>query len=185
MVLPLFCHRYVFDNYTWDREGPEISSWNGHSIPARIPLSALISGMYIAVTALPVPAENIPGPIIGGPMHDKDVPRAVSREYYFSVCPESERVVLDTRKIQETLAADATVSQIVARWVTELHSIDSPCVELARNSPALFDYGCVFFILETPEGAETTAGSQTQNASSTCFRPSPNRRFCPISAGPL
>ncbi|KAJ7789194.1 hypothetical protein B0H14DRAFT_2945210 [Mycena olivaceomarginata] len=115
---------YVFDNYTWDRDGPEISSWNGHSIPARIPLSALISG-----------------PIIGGPIHDKDVPRAVSREYYFSVCPESERVVLDTRKIQETLAADATVSQIVARWVTELHSIDSPCVELARNSPALFDYG--------------------------------------------
>ncbi|KAJ7881139.1 hypothetical protein B0H14DRAFT_2706275 [Mycena olivaceomarginata] len=100
------------------------ASWNGHSIPARIPLSALISG-----------------PIIGGPIHDKDVPRAVSREYYFSVCPESERVVLDTRKIQETLAADATVSQIVARWVTELHSIDSPCVELARNSPALFDYG--------------------------------------------
>lgn len=37
-------HRYVFDNYTWDRYGPEISSWNGKPIPARIPLSALISG---------------------------------------------------------------------------------------------------------------------------------------------
>jgi hypothetical protein len=37
-------HRYVFDNYTWDRDGPEISSWNGKPIPARIPLSALISG---------------------------------------------------------------------------------------------------------------------------------------------
>jgi hypothetical protein len=76
-------------------------------------------------------------------MRDKDVPRAVSREFFFSVCPESERVVLDTRKIQDTLPADATVSQIVARWVTELHSIKSPCVELARDSPPLFGYECV------------------------------------------
>ncbi|KAJ7136712.1 hypothetical protein C8R44DRAFT_608345 [Mycena epipterygia] len=117
-------HRaYVFDNYTWQREGPEISDWNGKPIPARIPLSVFLSG-----------------PIIGGSTHNKDVPRAVSREYFFSVCPESERVVLDTRTIQDTLSQDATVSQIVERWVRELNSIESPCVELARNSPALFSY---------------------------------------------
>ncbi|KAJ6562658.1 hypothetical protein B0H19DRAFT_1069255 [Mycena capillaripes] len=114
---------YVFDNYTWDRDGPEISQWNGKPIPARIPLSALISG-----------------PIIGGFMPDKDVPRAVSREYFLSVCPEAERVVLDTRTIQETLDPEATVSQIVGRWAAELVAIESPCVELARSSPALFSY---------------------------------------------
>ncbi|KAJ7692998.1 hypothetical protein B0H17DRAFT_1159545 [Mycena rosella] len=114
---------YVFDNYTWAREGPEISSFNGKLIPARIPLSALITG-----------------PIIGGSTGNKDVPRAVSREYFFSVCPESKRVVLDTRKIQNTLGEEATVSQIVERWVEELNSIQSPCVELARDSPALFSY---------------------------------------------
>ncbi|KAF8189958.1 hypothetical protein K438DRAFT_1592841 [Mycena galopus ATCC 62051] len=118
---------YVFDNYTWERDGPEIVSWYGYSMstptrmPARIPLSAFISG-----------------PIVGGRMRDPEVPRAISREYYLSVCPESERVILDTRKIQDALHSDATVIQIVDRWVTELHSIQSPCVQLARDSPALF-----------------------------------------------
>ncbi|KAJ7513119.1 hypothetical protein B0H11DRAFT_1698042 [Mycena galericulata] len=117
-------HRaYVFDNYTWRRDGPDIDNYNGKLIPARIPLSVFISG-----------------PIIGGPMPNKDVPRAVSREYFLSICPESERVVIDTRTIQNTLGADPTVRQIVDRWVTELNSIDSPCVELARYSPALFSY---------------------------------------------
>ncbi|KAJ7765284.1 hypothetical protein B0H16DRAFT_1661582 [Mycena metata] len=114
---------YVFDNYTWDRDGPEITSWNGKPIPARIPLSALISG-----------------PIIGGFMPDKDVPRAVSREYFFSICPKPEIVVLDTRQIQKTLDPGSSVSEIIQRWVTKLQSIESPCVELARGSPALFSY---------------------------------------------
>ncbi|KAJ7916092.1 hypothetical protein B0H13DRAFT_2451325 [Mycena leptocephala] len=109
---------YVFDNYTWDRDGQK-------------------SALGTVNPYLP----EFRCPIIGGDMRDKDVPRAVSREYFFSVCPESERVVIDTQKIQNTLAADATVSQIVERWVTELNSIQSPCVELARNSPALFSYG--------------------------------------------
>ncbi|KAJ7785211.1 hypothetical protein DFH07DRAFT_975793, partial [Mycena maculata] len=128
MILDAFlaysAHRaYVFDNYTWDREGPEITDWYGKPIPARIPLSVFISG-----------------PIIGGPMRSPDVPRAVSREYFFSVCPESERVVLDTRTVQNTLTKDATLSEIVDRWVTTLDLIDSPCVELARSSPPLFSY---------------------------------------------
>ncbi|KAJ7024495.1 hypothetical protein C8F04DRAFT_1131254 [Mycena alexandri] len=114
---------YVFDNYTWARGGPEVATWNGKPIPARIPLSALISG-----------------PIIGGFMPDKDVPRAVSREYFFDVCPQSERIVLDTRKVQSSLSRDASVEEIVERWVEELHSIESPCVEIARNSPPLFSY---------------------------------------------
>ncbi|KAF8190285.1 hypothetical protein K438DRAFT_1676106 [Mycena galopus ATCC 62051] len=114
---------YVFDNYTWEREGPEIASWNGLPVPVRIPLSAIISG-----------------PIVGGSMRDKDVPRAVSREYYLSACAESERVVLDTQKIQDTLPADAIVSEIVDRWVKELRSVQSPCVQLARSSPPLFGY---------------------------------------------
>ncbi|KAF7359851.1 hypothetical protein MVEN_00710500 [Mycena venus] len=114
---------YVFDNYTLEREGAEIISSNGHHTPARIPLSAFISG-----------------PIAGAYMHAKNVPRAVSREFYQSVCPESDRVVIDTRKIQASLGAKATVSQIIDRWVTELHSIKSRCVELAENSPPLFGY---------------------------------------------
>ncbi|KAK7055711.1 hypothetical protein R3P38DRAFT_2848631 [Favolaschia claudopus] len=122
--LAFAAHRaYVFDNYTWEREGSEISSWNGHSIPARIPLSAFLSGH-----------------IVGEHKREDDIPRAVSREYYLSVCPKSERVVIDTRTVQDTLPGDATVHQIVDAWVEKLDQIDARCVELARSSPALFSY---------------------------------------------
>jgi hypothetical protein len=93
-------------------------------------------------------------------MGNKDVPRAVSREYFLSVCPESERVVLDTRKIQDTLSAEASVGRIVEAWVSELNSIQSPCVELSRASPPLFGYECVSSlwaaILRTDAGPRVT-----------------------------
>ncbi|KAF7298655.1 hypothetical protein MIND_00812700 [Mycena indigotica] len=117
---------YVFDNFTWEEGGPEIADWNGHAIPARIPLSAFISG-----------------PIIGGPMPpmSKDIiPRAVSREWYHKVCPEPDRVVIDTRKIQNSFLTLPSALQIVERWVDELRKIQSPCVELARSSPWLFGW---------------------------------------------
>jgi len=45
MMTPLFfLFRFVFDNYTWARDGPEYVEYNGKLIPARIPLSAIISG---------------------------------------------------------------------------------------------------------------------------------------------
>ncbi|KAH9023701.1 hypothetical protein EDB84DRAFT_1508301 [Lactarius hengduanensis] len=35
---------YVFDNYTWDKMPGDFSSFNGKPIPARVPLTALLSG---------------------------------------------------------------------------------------------------------------------------------------------
>lgn len=40
---------YVFDDYTWEKEGPEFSKFGNNWIPSRIPLSALISGAPRAV----------------------------------------------------------------------------------------------------------------------------------------
>nr|GAT55981.1 predicted protein [Mycena chlorophos] len=117
---------YVWDNYTWSRDGPEISDWNGHRIPARIPLSALIAG-----------------PIVGGEAPGGS-PRAVSREWYFEVCTEEQRVKLDTRKFSpewaEAGGEPPNALQIVERWVVELRGIDAPCVEMAWGTPALFSY---------------------------------------------
>ena len=41
----LFFFRYVFENYTWDKIPGDFSSFNGKRIPARVPLTALLSGM--------------------------------------------------------------------------------------------------------------------------------------------
>ena len=43
--------RFVFYNYTWDLEGPDYSTYNGHLIPARIPISAIISGTFSSLLA--------------------------------------------------------------------------------------------------------------------------------------
>jgi hypothetical protein len=38
---------YVYDDYTWDRYGPEYSLFNGNSlIPSRLPLSTMIAGTF-------------------------------------------------------------------------------------------------------------------------------------------
>jgi hypothetical protein len=39
-----FFFRYVFENYTWERTSGDFSSFNGKPIPARVPLTALLSG---------------------------------------------------------------------------------------------------------------------------------------------
>jgi hypothetical protein len=50
-LLPALAHlsslilgRYVFDNYTWDKSPGDFSSFNGKTITARVPLTALLSG---------------------------------------------------------------------------------------------------------------------------------------------
>jgi hypothetical protein len=42
----LILARYVFDNYTWDRTSGDFSTFNGKPIPARVPLTALLSGLF-------------------------------------------------------------------------------------------------------------------------------------------
>ena len=47
----LVLHRasYVFENYTWDKTASgDFSSFNGKPIPARVPLTALLSGASIS-----------------------------------------------------------------------------------------------------------------------------------------
>ena len=41
--------RFVFDNYTWNPDGPDYSDYNGKLIPSRIPLSAIMSGKISAL----------------------------------------------------------------------------------------------------------------------------------------
>lgn len=49
-ALIFFC-RYVFDNYTWEKTSGDFSSFNDKPIPARVPLTALLSG---APPSLPI-----------------------------------------------------------------------------------------------------------------------------------
>ncbi|KAG2147827.1 uncharacterized protein EDB93DRAFT_1145545 [Suillus bovinus] len=114
---------FVFDNFTWDRDAPDYSTFNGKLIPTRIPLSAIISG-----------------PIIGSSFPPGDAaPRAVSREYFKKVCPNP--TIIDSRNLNEHLRLDDNVPalSIFEKWVDELNSIDDPCVEIKVESYQLFE----------------------------------------------
>ncbi|KAG9309925.1 hypothetical protein JVU11DRAFT_9957 [Chiua virens] len=115
---------FVFDNYTWARDGPEYAEYNGRLIPARIPLSAIISG-----------------PIVGSAFGPGDpTPRAVHREYFHQVCPNP--TILDSNEVVGgDLRYDNNVpaSRIFDMWVEKLNSINDPCVEIQLSSPQLFE----------------------------------------------
>lgn len=36
--------RFVYNNYTWNRDGSDYTDYNGHLIPSRIPIAALLQG---------------------------------------------------------------------------------------------------------------------------------------------
>lgn len=114
---------FVFDNFTWERNAVDYSTFNGKLIPSRIPLSAIISG-----------------PIIGSPFPPRDAaPRAVSQEYFKKVCPNP--TIIDSWDLNEHLRLDNNVPalQIFEKWVEKLNSIDDPCVEIKQESFQLFE----------------------------------------------
>jgi hypothetical protein len=93
-------------------------------------------------------------------MVEPHVPRAISREYFLSVCPEADRVVLDTRGILSELGNEATVSQMVRLWVAVLNTIESRCVEFDQGSPSLFGYACVSAVLRGERNADIPAHAE-------------------------
>src|SRR5712675_1523312 len=47
---------YAFENYTWDKGESDFSNYKGKPIPARVPLTALISGMLPLLSQKYAPA---------------------------------------------------------------------------------------------------------------------------------
>ncbi|EKM48643.1 uncharacterized protein PHACADRAFT_266233 [Phanerochaete carnosa HHB-10118-sp] len=111
---------YVFDNFTWDRDGPEYAQFGGKTIPSRIPLSALISG-----------------PIVGGPFGDNDpTPRAVVKEYWDQICPN--KTIIRADEIRKLHGEGADARKILDTWVDYIKDIDDPCLEVERYSGSIF-----------------------------------------------
>ncbi|KII84728.1 hypothetical protein PLICRDRAFT_179075 [Plicaturopsis crispa FD-325 SS-3] len=111
---------FVFDNYTWDRDGPDYSEYNGHLIPSRIPLSAMISS-----------------PINGGPLPpDDNGPLSVSREYFNEVCPN--RTIVSSNEVNDGMSSPSA-GLVYEQWLEKLSAIEDPCVEVDRNSNQIFD----------------------------------------------
>ncbi|KAI5118047.1 hypothetical protein M0805_005895 [Coniferiporia weirii] len=114
---------YVFEPYTWHK-GPEpFVDYNGHLIPSRIPLAALVQG--------PIAGGNFP------PEHP--APRAVSEEWFKKVCPEERRTKVGIKDLNEGLNG-ATVQAVVEKYVDKLLNMPEGCVELNGGMEHPFDW---------------------------------------------
>ncbi|KAH8099844.1 hypothetical protein BXZ70DRAFT_222109 [Cristinia sonorae] len=110
---------FVFDNYTWNRHGPEYSEFGGKLIPSRIPLSVLIAG-----------------PIVGGAFpHGDSSPRSVREEYFRRVCPEPAQI--NGKEIVDQYVFGST-TVLIEKWLEKLQSVDNRCVEITQGTSAPF-----------------------------------------------
>ncbi|KAL6307767.1 hypothetical protein BKA93DRAFT_727030 [Sparassis latifolia] len=111
---------YVFDNYTWNRDGSDYTSYNGRLIPSRIPLSALIQG-----------------PAAGGPFPRGDkAPRSVAKEYWDLVCPHP--TIVSSDEITYAVDPEASAQTLMDKWVEKLTSMEDRCIEIDKKSGQMF-----------------------------------------------
>ncbi|KAH7910291.1 hypothetical protein BJ138DRAFT_1153235 [Hygrophoropsis aurantiaca] len=116
---------FVFNDYTWNADGSWYSDYNGKLIPSRIPLSAIISG-----------------PVVGGELPPEDnIPRAVSRDFFRTVCPNPTILqVSDVNDDHMRYDESVPAAYILDKWIEKINSIDDPCVQLGARDGQIFDY---------------------------------------------
>lgn len=107
--------------------------------------------------------------MVGGSFPAGDpAPRAVTRSYWYNVCPEERRTVLHMDAISAMLR-DSEASVIMEKYVQVLRDDPAGCLELAPGETVdhPFDYLSVYSICSAfPELTFTPADYQEVSASS-------------------
>ncbi|KAH9960236.1 hypothetical protein BGW80DRAFT_82001 [Lactifluus volemus] len=112
---------YVFEDYTWSKKAGDFSRFNSKWIPARVPLTALLSG-----------------PVAGDPFPSSaDASPAVIPEFFNTVC--SNRTIINSTEVNAALSG-ASAASIVQAWIDKLEQTDDRCVEIKEYSGQIFDF---------------------------------------------
>ncbi|KAF8966258.1 hypothetical protein BDZ97DRAFT_1729215 [Flammula alnicola] len=129
---------YVWDDYTWNRDGSNYSEFNGRPIPSRIPLSTMISGHILG----------------RGPRDENEslavLPRSISSRVYERLCPPSERVIIHRDSVKAHLQEsnpsldidNASGEEILDAWLSylEIPAVkESRCIEVKKDTDHVFD----------------------------------------------
>ncbi|PCH34413.1 hypothetical protein WOLCODRAFT_142135 [Wolfiporia cocos MD-104 SS10] len=113
---------FVFSNYTWSDSRAQYTYFDGKPIPSRIPLSVLIDG----------PTAGMPF------VSDPHAPTAIGKEYWDEICPHPR--VIRNDDVVAPLGQEPTAEALIERWTEVLQGTADPCVEVAQDSAAIFDY---------------------------------------------
>ncbi|KAG7097686.1 hypothetical protein E1B28_005011 [Marasmius oreades] len=126
---------YVFEDYTWSHKPFRYTLYDYALRPTTVPLNAIISG-----------ASS--GGVISSDGGTNSF-RSVSLEFFDSVCPEKDRVVLDSAEAPlEDQVSDGV--QIVDWWLERLRRVeDEPCVVIhSTQKNQVFDW--IYFGTKLP-----------------------------------
>ncbi|KAI0032866.1 hypothetical protein K488DRAFT_48935 [Vararia minispora EC-137] len=122
---------FTMYNYTWNKYTREDYATFGSgvhqaTVPARIPITALVGG-----------------PIAGGPFPAHDWrPPAVTTEFFEEVCPNP--TTLNVGELKGDLQW-SSASTILGGVAARLNAIPDNCVELIDETGQIFDFWCVIF----------------------------------------
>jgi hypothetical protein len=133
----------VFENYTWEKTPGDFSHFNDKPIPARVPLTALLSGAPRFPRLLPYPYFISPfnlGPVAGDPFPSSTGGSpAVIPEFFNQVCPNP--TIIDREEVDRALT-NASAATIIQAWLHKLEQTDDRCIEIKEFSGQIFDYMC-------------------------------------------
>ena len=110
---------------------------------------------FIDIANLAIPFSTFAyGPMTGAPFawtrgsanesslaEDEIIPRAVSEEYFHSVCPEERTVVLSVEEVTRELGFEddtGSTLKIMMAWGKKLAEMEQPCVDLRGRAVFLY-----------------------------------------------
>ena len=105
--------------------------------------------------------------MIGGSWGEegRDVPRSVSREYFYKIC--SEVKVMRSDEVKDTFSGrEPSAKELMDAWVAKINSMEDRCIEIEKDSFQLFDIWYVLHI-DWRAGAYIMPGFWEPSASST------------------
>ncbi|KAF9002338.1 hypothetical protein BDQ17DRAFT_1357290 [Cyathus striatus] len=127
---------FVYDNYTWDINGPPYSDWNGKLRPSRIPLSTMVGGPIVGYPFSPSspPSSssqtNSTTSATTTTIDTSRLPRSISKTQFHTLCA-GEIEYIDADVVRKTLPGEVTAAETVRAWVDQL--------KILGGSAQLFD----------------------------------------------
>ncbi|KAF9260588.1 hypothetical protein L218DRAFT_1002551 [Marasmius fiardii PR-910] len=117
---------YVFEDYTWSHLPFRYTLYDYALRPTTLPLNAIISGASAGGITSPDGANTF---------------RSVSLEFFDSVCPKQERVVIDCAEAP-TESEVSQGTELIDWWLERLRSVeDEPCVVIhSTKHHMVFDF---------------------------------------------
>lgn len=106
---------YVFEDYVWSKVPLPFTIYDFALRPTRVPLNAILSG-----------------PIAGDSIND---PKAVSAEFWESVCPPESRQIISSDEQPWDTEGDVLMNW----WIHRLDSVNDTCVEINAVPKTMFD----------------------------------------------